>query len=155
MYACVGVNKRMYARTKTHATHTCERTEKALSREKHAPCVSRVEIRREKETRLELQKSWPRTKVTICIDRSISPIGRPVVHLPRDPTLPWILIRWTGDGGYLFRCMLTLRQPTALYGAELEPSVVTVRHHRAKTEKRCNTKGLGVTCVISCEGSGQ
>lgn len=136
----------MYARTKIHATHTCERTERA-SREARAVRVAIWNSARERNTP-DLQKIWPRTKVTICIDRSISPIGRPVVHLPRDPFLPWILIRRTVDGGHLFWCMLTLRQSAALYRAELEPSIVTVRHHRAKTEKLWEIYCLNIRKLI-------
>lgn len=75
--------------------------------------------------------------------------------------LPWALfslgclIRWTGYSGHLFRCVLALRQRPALYRLKLQPSVVTVCHHCAKSEERSNAESLCVTREVSCQGSGQ
>lgn len=81
VYACADVNKRTHART--HATYTCDWTEKASSREKHAPCMPRWNSARERNT-LVLQKSWPRIKVTICrsIDQSNRSNGGPSASGP-------------------------------------------------------------------------
>lgn len=121
---CAGVDKRAYIRTST--------------RYARASCVSltfRVRGTCERNAP-ELQKGLAPHKVTICVDRSIVPVDRPMWSI-----LPWAffspeyLIRWTGDGGHLFRCVLALRQCPALCRLKLQPSVVTVRHHCAKSEE--------------------
>lgn len=82
-----------------------------------------------------------------------------VVHPAVGPLLPLLppecLIRRTGDGGHLFRRVLALRQRSALRRFKLQPSVVAVRHHCAKSEERSNAESLRVARVIGCEGSGQ
>jgi len=105
----------------THARHACWRS---------------AWEERARETRRNYKMDWPRTKVTICVDRSISPVDLSVWSI-----LPWAffspqhLIRWTGDSGHLFRCVLALRQRPALHRLKLQPSVVAIRHHCAKSEE--------------------
>lgn len=91
------------------------------------------------------------------VDRSffymIRPIGvyvcGPFVHfgLPRPPPpLSLDLVRRTGDGGHLFRRVLALRQRSALRRVKLQPSVVAVYHHRAKSKELCKEKGIRSIC---------
>lgn len=77
-------------------------------------------------------KGWPRTKIRryVSIDWSID---QSMVH-PLWARL-WILIRRAGDGGHLFRCVLALCQSSALHRLKLQPSVVAVHHHRAKSKE--------------------
>lgn len=111
----------------------------ARARATHASCVPHWRSaweERARETRRNYKKGWPRTKVTICIDRSIGPVDQPVWSIsPWALFSPEYLIRRTGDGGHMFRRVLALRQRSALRRLKLQPSIVAVHHHCAKPEK--------------------
>jgi len=96
--------------------------------------VDALREKRARRTRRNYKKgSGPACKVTICIDRSIDRFSRST----GDPPASFILdlIRWTGDGGHLFRRVLALCQRAALRRVELQPSVIAIHHHRAKAKE--------------------
>lgn len=140
----------MYARTNTRDAHVQSSGKSAA-----ALRLPRRDSARERNNTPKLQTSWPRYKGNdMCrsIDRWSIYLG---TSLLTSPSSSCTLIRRTVDSGHLFRRVLTLRQRAALRRIELQPSVVTVRHHRAETEKRCDAEGLGVTRVVSCERGSQ
>jgi len=106
-------------------------------RETRVLSVDALREKRVKRTRRDYKKgSGPACKVTICIDRSIDRFSRSTGD-PSASNSSFILdlIRWTGDGGHLFRRVLALCQCAALRRVELQPSIIAVHHHRAKAKE--------------------
>lgn len=143
---CAGVNKRMYARTNTRDAHVQSSGKSAAASRFRAGKKQHAEVTNELAPYKGNVEGMCRS-----VDRWSIYFGTSL--LPSSSS-SYTLIRRTVDGGHLFRRMLTLRQRAALHRVEFQPSVVTVRHHRAETEKRCNAEGLGVTRVVSCERGG-
>lgn len=100
-------------------------------------------------------------QVTICAERSIillyDPTDRCVCVVwsirplrassSSSSSASLDLVRRTGDGGHLFRRVLALRQRSALRRVKLQPSVVAVHHHRAKSKELCKERKVSEALI--------